>query len=360
LAPLLKDTMLSRYGVGDSARRWRSVTPVALPFAPGRSRTGSQRQATESAAAEALAAAMRHGDIATRATDIRIQNEPFQARGLPATAFDAGRFAARLRHVEVTFEQPLPGPIVIGDARFVGLGLLRPVKEEIPDLHIFGIARADAPPIAQAIVVASALRRAVMARAQAVIGDRRPLPAFFTGHAADGEPVRTGSHEHLFFLAQDTDGDGLIDRLAVVSPNLVDRTAHRSRPHLQQLAQALDGLSLLIAGRAGVLSPRPLGVPELGDRTFGVARTWTSATDYRPTRHPKRDFDLRAFLRDDILVECKRRGLPTVSVELIRIAVGPRGGLAVRATLRFSRSIMGPIMLGRGAHMGEGVFIAQP
>jgi hypothetical protein len=51
--------------------------------------------------------------------------------------------------------------------------------------------------------------------------DRRdgPLPLFFTGHDPDGEPARSGQHEHLYFLADDADGgDGRIDQLAVIAP----------------------------------------------------------------------------------------------------------------------------------------------
>ena len=99
-----------------------------------------------------------------------------------------------------------------------------------------------------------------MARAQAVVGDAS-LPAFFTGHAPDGGPLRTGRHDHLFFLAEDANGEGRIDRLAVIAPHLADRTVNPERKRLDELDLALSGLSIVRAGAAGApgsaLSHRP-------------------------------------------------------------------------------------------------------
>jgi hypothetical protein len=54
--------------------------------------------------------------------------EPFHVRGAAADAFEAARFGGRLRHVEVAFESPMRGPLVLGDGRFTGLGIMRPVR----------------------------------------------------------------------------------------------------------------------------------------------------------------------------------------------------------------------------------------
>ncbi len=355
LVPASDRAMDRHYGVEMAVRRWRSVTPVALPQPPSRARTGAERAASERAAAAALAAAVRHAGVEARPVEMRLQREPFDSRGARADAFDAGRFQGRLRHVEVAFERPVNGPLMIGDGRFVGLGLMRPVREPPPAVHLFAIERGEKPAAGQSDLLVRALRRAVMARAQAVVGDAS-LPAFFTGHAPDGGPLRTGRHDHLFFLAEDANGEGRIDRLAVIAPHLADRTVNPERKRLDELDLALSGLSIVRAGAAG--APRLCALPPPGDDdpVFGRARTWVSRAPYRPTRHPRHPADSESAIRDDLATECARRGLPTPAVEILDWREGPRGGLAARARLVFASIVRGPILLGTGSHLGAGLF----
>jgi CRISPR-associated protein Csb2 len=359
LAALLRvsdKSMTRHYGFDAPSRLWRSVTPVALPNPPGRARTGGERANAESSVAASLAAAVRHAGIEARVVDVRIQREPFQGRGVLADAFGAGRFAGRLRHVEVAFERPIWGPLVIGDGRFVGLGLMRPLQVPSPALRLFAVDPSGTPALEHAVDVARALRRAVMARAQAVVGARAPLPPFFSGHEADGRPLRSGKHEHLYFLAEDANGDGRIDRLAVIAPHLVDRGVHPSRERLDELDRALDGFEVLRAGQAGVLHLSPLWEPDEDDRVFGRGRVWISRTPYRSTRHPHRKDDAEAAVREDILAECARRSLARPEVEVL----GARGGgAAIQTRLRFSAAVQGPILLGVGSHLGAGLFAAE-
>jgi CRISPR-associated protein Csb2 len=188
------------------------------------------------------------------------------------------------------------------------------------------------------------------------------LPTFFTGHVADGAPARSGHHEHLFFLADDADGDGHIDRLALIAPHMADRTVaydstrrSATRDHLRLLDRALAGMTLLRAGRAG--APSLARAPEPGDDDpiFGGARAWVSRTLYRPTRHPRRDA-AEAAVAGDLVEECGRRGLPRPDVEIIEVKIGPRGGVLARARLRFQVAVTGPLLLGRGSHVGAGMF----
>ena len=60
---------------------------------------------------------------------IRVQREPFEANGERAETFAEGkRFSKhRLWHVEIEFHEGIPGPLVIGDGRFLGLGIMAPV-----------------------------------------------------------------------------------------------------------------------------------------------------------------------------------------------------------------------------------------
>jgi CRISPR-associated protein Csb2 len=241
------------------------------------------------------------------------------------------------------------------------------IAEAPPAVHVFAIDPAEAPRLAEREAMVRALRRAVMARVDEEFRRDRarrhdPLPSFFTGHEPEGAPTRPGHHEHLFFLANDCDGDGRIDRLAVIAPHLADRSVVSSNrsttSHLRLLDQALSELTILRAGQAG--APRLLRAtrPDEDDPIFGSGKCWISRSLYRPTRHPKGE-DIKTAVAEDLLAECARRGLPRPEVEVLDVKVGPRGGLAARARLRFEAAVMGPLLLGRGSHFGEGMFGAE-
>lgn len=74
--------------------------------------------------------ALGFAGIRAWAEQIRVQREPFEAKGERVEAFATGtRFAKeRLWHVEITFSEAITGPLVIGDGRFLGLGLMAPVQ----------------------------------------------------------------------------------------------------------------------------------------------------------------------------------------------------------------------------------------
>jgi CRISPR-associated protein Csb2 len=372
LVPGADESMLGHYGIGRrSSRRWQTITPVALPEQRPRGRMGGRARAqVDQHAAVAVVDALRHSGKDWRNVRIRVQMEPFHRRGVRADAFHPNRFAGRLRHVEILFPEPVAGPLVIGDGRWLGLGLMAPVADAAPALHLFAIDPGEAPATIERERLVQAFRRAVMACADSALrtaGTRHndPLPTFFTGHMPDGATARTGRHEHLFFLADDADGDGRVDRLAVISPHLADRGVALDREkmreidkHLPLLDRALAGLTLLRAGRAG--APRLTRVSEAGDddRIFGRAKCWISSSRYLPTRHPHSG-NVETAVAADLLAECHRRGLPRPEVDVLDVDVGPRGGVTARARLRFMAAVEGPIMLGRRSHFGAGLFRAE-
>jgi CRISPR-associated protein Csb2 len=297
---------------------------------------------------------------------VRVQSEPFHARGARAEAFAPDRFPPRrLQHVEIDFAEPVTGPLVIGDGRWLGLGVMCPARVERRRILTFAVQGGDRPAAALGLPVARALRRAVMARVQAVAGERlrsgEQLPPFFTGHEPAGAPARSGDHRHLFFLADDNDGDGRIDRLAIISPDLVDRSSGARKSELAGwwawLEEACAGFSELRAGKAGKLILTPADAVE-DDRLFGTARDWRTRTPYSPTRHPRRAEGRDAAIAADLVAECVRRGLPRPEVRSIAVKVGPRGGLAAEAELRFRVTVRGPVLIGRDSHFGSGVFAA--
>jgi len=143
VTPAVDDTaqgMLAHYGIdGEDHSRWRTVTPASLPEAVARRRIDPKRRlekaksgkewAEECArAAGAVVQALRYAG-APKPGIIRVQREPFESGGERAEFFAEGsRFSKhRLWHVEVEFRDGIPGPLVIGDGRFLGLGLMAPV-----------------------------------------------------------------------------------------------------------------------------------------------------------------------------------------------------------------------------------------
>lgn len=143
LTPTESSPMLRHYGVGEKveARTWRTVTPAALPNAAGRRQIDSARKAAEAKgglerameqrrAAGSVIQALRHAEVRTPVETIRVQREPFEAKGERVEAFSPGtRFPqTRLWHVEMCFSELVSGPLVIGDGRFLGLGVMAPIR----------------------------------------------------------------------------------------------------------------------------------------------------------------------------------------------------------------------------------------
>lgn len=148
---------LRHYGIEDdnTHTRWRTVTPAALPESAQRRRvdparrdqeakTGMERKQEQVHAAAAVCQALRHAGVRLRPEVIRVQREPFEGNGERAEAFaEDTRFSKhRLWHVEVEFHEGIHGPLVIGDGRFLGLGIMTPVQGRSAD---FSQARLDVP-----------------------------------------------------------------------------------------------------------------------------------------------------------------------------------------------------------------------
>ena len=81
-------------------------------------------------AAGAVRQALRHAGIGVAPGSVHVQREPFEARGAKVDQFDLpSRFAERgCYHVELGFNQPVEGPLVLGDGRYLGLGVMAPAQ----------------------------------------------------------------------------------------------------------------------------------------------------------------------------------------------------------------------------------------
>jgi CRISPR-associated protein Csb2 len=127
------------YGVACAAADWQTITPAALPESARRRRIEPSRRLAEAKCASerareqeqarmAVLAALRHSGLNLKVLDIIVQREPFQSHGARAESFSPGtRFAKeRLWHVGIKFAEAVQGPLVLGDGRFLGLGVFAP------------------------------------------------------------------------------------------------------------------------------------------------------------------------------------------------------------------------------------------
>lgn len=353
----------------ENARRWHTVTPAALPEKAARRRIdparmreeakdGKERAEEEARATDAVRCALRHAAVTTPVEHIRVQREPLHARGRRAEDFAEGtRFSKhRLWHVEITFAEPRAGPIVICDGRYLGLGLMAPLRGRQPDdkIAVYALDPETAPPASARADVLTALRRALMALERREYGEVSPL---FSGHKPDGRPAGDGHHEHVFLAADTNHGGTRLARLYVIRPDAADRTTELTQERKRRFDRVTRALKMLRVGPHWVLHPLCLPVPPDDDRLLGSSKSWTSLTDYRPTRHPKKGSDVEAFLKCNVRAEALRRGFPEPKVEVLDTRPGPRGGLRARIRLTFAVAVAGPILLGPGSHKaGAGTF----
>ncbi len=353
--------MLGHYGIGDSEQQgfrvWRTITPAALPvIRTGRGTAENKRVITEGKAACAVRQALHHAGVVVPLESIRLQREPFDGNGTRAEAFSMSeRFVARgLHHVEIAFAQAVRGPLVIGNGRYLGLGLMAPQKDALHDVLVFSIAPEANIATADATLFLHAVRRALMALSR---DDNGHVPRLFSGHEREGAPARSGRHDHVFLAADDADGDGCINRLIVSAPWACDRTTKGRREDRACFDRVSRKLIRVRAGKLGVLDLGIASILSDGDPLIGPARVWESRTAYRPTRHAGRGKDPKTAVVRDVITECERRSLPKPEVELLELNIGANGGgLAARVLLCFAVAVAGPIMLGRDSHKGGGLF----
>ena len=360
------DRMVERFQ--RRGKRWRSMTPLALSAARRQrinlgdgndyATAASERVSVEARATAAVRQALRHAGIGTLAVKIGVQCEPFGRKGMRAEAFAANtRFAKEaLWHVEITFAEPVEGPLVLGDGRYLGLGLMLP-SEPMHDVVAFAIEDGLIEN-ARPEFVAHAARRAMMARVNGLLSqDSKVLPTYVSGHNKDGSPSGGGVHRHIAIVA-----DLPRNRVLYIAPNLLQRNGVKwseiAQDH-RRMARALEGMDILRAGQAGRLSLAPLLIDLESDPLFASSRIWESVTDYHMTRHRRRLSDEEA-LKADVAAELHRCRWPLLSpdaIEVLALRRGPRGGLSGRMRLSFPTAQSGPLLIGRNAHKGGGLFV---
>jgi CRISPR-associated protein Csb2 len=197
-------------------------------------------------------------------------------------------------------------------------------------------------------LLARALRRALMARAQTLL-EGKTLPTFFSGHEVDGGPARSGSHRHLAFAF-----DGQRNRLLIIAPHILERREPFSSEteFLSLLTRALVDFEELRAGAAGRLALSP-AIAANQDPLVGPSKDWISITPYRANRHLHRA-DARMAVEADLKHSILEAGLPAPEIKIDSIVAGK--GLRAHARLRFAVYIEGMMLLGRSRHFGGGLF----
>lgn len=336
-----------------SARIWRTVTPVALPLNHTvQAETGVERVYKQSELLHAAKQAIRQSGISIPVQIRKIQREPFDSNGTLAERFAFQRFTCnRLYFLELEFAEPINGPLMIGDGRYQGLGLMRAIQQRSSGVMRFQLDLNTRPASKDRIALLEAVRNALMSLARETLGKPGRL---FSGHDADGSVARSGKHEHVFLAANDSDKDGLLDELLVIAPWCADRSATNRD---KDFYEVVEQLRIIRAGALGVLKVEPaIDHWETDHPLLGLSTHWKSVLPYQPTRFPKSFAEADAVIRQDVLIECQRRHLPKPQVEILKVIQGAKGGVRAHIRLVFAVVVDGPLVLGRDSHQGGGLF----
>jgi CRISPR-associated protein Csb2 len=360
--------MREHYGVEteSQSKTWRTVTPAALPDHARRRRIdparrkeeakgGAERRSELERAASSVQAALRHAGITATLDAVRLQRDPFEARGARAEQFASGtRFSKhQLWHVEIAFDEPISGPLVIGDGRYLGLGLMAPAPKAPQKVLEFTISGQTPVSSCDRVEFLRAVRRALMALDREY-GGERAVSRLFSGHEKDGAPARSGQHEHVF-LATRSNGDHL-SSLLIFSPDLVDRKSVLQQTEIKRFSDVANRLEIVRAGRLGVVRLIKSSSVDLAPQELARSNEWVSSSPYLPTLHLRPKEEAAAHIARDVLLECVRRGLPKPAIDVLQVDRRSSSKLQAQVRLTFKRSLNGPILIGHGSHFGWGLF----
>ena len=273
-------------------------------------------------------------------------------------------------------------------SRAVGRVRTNNTMSDLPTIARFLVAGRPRPRIEDAVKIGEVMRAAVMSkfgRATDEETGKRVLlaPWQISGRGSGNRPIRDPTHPHAFWLPEDADEDGWIDRVTVFISGGID-PAIRSRldrvtriwltprkaggqpgkdPNIDEWRVALEGF----------------GRPEDfagSSRLLAVSRRWQSVTPFLAAGHVK-----KAGHPGELLRLLKRRGIDTVGVKIREVPEIMVGGTPRRALnfhrfrsrgresqpdssgplleIEFSREFRGPLAVGFASHFGLGMFGAM-
>lgn len=172
-------------------------------------------------------------------------------------------------------------------------------------------------------------------------------PEELVGHV-DGKFSR--GHKHVHWLPVDSEGDGRIQTMLVYAP------AGLSARSLE----ALSNVNRLYLSDLGGIT---VNVQAIGDVLPMRGRHWITQTPFVPTRYPRqREGVLIEGYDVQVCRELRERGLPDAGVKVLGLTRGWHGKNYWPKThalieLAFPEEIEGIITLGRGSHLGLGLFV---
>ena len=329
-------------------RNRRRIEPNRHKRSDADKKGAAERHLEQEQASFALRQSLRHAGVSAKLTSAQLQREPFSGRGARVEEFAVDdRFNKHsFWHASLTFDRPVHGPLLLGDGRFMGLGLLQP-EQLSGGIFAFSIESGliENP---DPVRLSKSLRRAVMARVGTQYAGAR-LPYYFSGHTGNSVPADSIRNPHLTYAF-----DPVSRRLLVIQPEAFGQEVGASCTYFQALSVALDGFSKLHAGPEGTLTLLRSQFTKT-DSLIAPARTWESLTPYCVNRHAKKTAAEEVIIRD-VLNECSRRGLPRPCITVLNWKAVR--GMGLQATLRFEflRYISGPVILGKTRHHGGGLF----
>ncbi len=235
---------------------------------------------------------------------------------------------------------------------------------KLPTVVLYLVDSAAPPPLTEALAVTDLLRCSAMAwHGRLHDGEASPV---LSGKDARGRPLE--GHRHAFYLALDEDDDRRIDRLVVFAPAGFGRGERSALARIRTLdpGRGRPELHLHLVG---------IGAPEdFRSKAFERAERWRSHTPFLLVRHPKVRGSSERRVVDDpvsqVVLELERRGFPRPTD--VRTVRGPRFRWLEFRTFRrgtsgppgawgfdleFAEPVSGPVLLGRLAHFGLGLFL---
>lgn len=239
---------------------------------------------------------------------------------------------------------------------------------------IRAVERSRAParlPVADVLVHASALRRAVMGR-YGKLNDGAASPTL-SGRDFAGSPRRGHTHAHYLPLPRpgSSDPGRFIESFLVWAPEGFDEPSLEALQRLRSVApwqwvSASRSFRVVADGIGAAADLAPGLVAAQGSGT-----TWSSITPVVPGHHPHDGRSWEAQVRTEIRRDLVERGLPDADIALVPwpgrfCTVRPRAGrpshrahnARFAATLTFDEPVVGsgPVCLGAQSHFGLGLF----
>lgn len=343
LEPLPQDDNVLRTYMLPS-RLWRAVTPVELPI---------PRNANRKDTTKFILDALLNENIKEQVTFVNFRKMPYW-NGVPRLANTDTSL-----YVELEFKTKVTGPFAIGRNQDSGLGLFAPGP--VQNIAYFTILDTR-PQVEKTVAVSELMRRTIMSKIGNELG-KNAIPEYISGHDHVGRPLRD-NHTQAFYFPVDTDYDGLIDHIAVYVQGGFERIIQNVFYSVSKLNNGHE-LQFNVFFN-GFYTKNDL---KKKSNLFGKHKNWSSITPYFMPWHAKKNMD-----RDDqIIKECKKRGLPSPAIKNHDTSMQERHVFATRfhtthnklkpinptghvIKLSFNVPIHGPLSLGYCSHFGLGMF----